>query len=260
MILTIDIGNTTVTLGGVEKTAQGDYTVRFMARLDTNCSWGVSAYTAGVREILENRRIKADAFQGAIISSVVPRLVETLRGSAKELLGGEPVIVTAQSDTGLVVDLPEPEKVGCDRFVDAAWAAAHFPLPVVTVDLGTATTFNVIREGGVFCGGVIAAGMETGLRALAKRTALLPEVTPCVPERVIGRNTRESMLSGAVVGTAALVDGVVRGIEEELGTEVTLVITGGKADYVEPLVRHPHTYDPEVLLKGLALLYEKNRV
>lgn len=259
MILTIDIGNTTVTLGGVERTPEGDFAVRFMKRLDTDCSWGVSAYTAGIREILESMQIKTDAFRGAIISSVVPKLLETLGGSARELLGKEPVIVTARSDMGIVIDLPEPEKVGCDRLVDAAWAAAHFPLPAVTVDLGTATTFNVIREGGVFCGGVIAAGMETGLRALARRTAQLPEIGPCVPERVIGRNTEESMLSGAVMGTAALVDGVVRGIEEELGAEVTLVITGGKADYVEPLVRHPHVYDPEVLLKGLALLYERNR-
>lgn len=258
MILTIDIGNTTVTLGGVEKTPRGDYAVRFMARLDTNCGWGVSEYTSGVREILEDRRLKPEEFQGAIISSVVPRLVEPLRGSARELLGKEPVLVTDGSDTGLVIDLPEPEKVGRDRLVDAAWAAANFPLPAVTVDLGTATTFNVIRQGGVFCGGVIAAGLETGLRALARRTAQLPKIDPGVPVRVIGRNTKESMLSGAVVGTAAMVDGVVRGVEEELGEPVTLLLTGGKADYVEPLVRHPHAYDPEVMLKGLALLYEKN--
>lgn len=260
MILTIDIGNTTVTLGGVEEVPGGDCAARFMTRLGTNRSWGVSEYTAGIRNILEGRRLGPEDFRGAILSSVVPQVEEAVWKSTQEVLGKEPVRVTAASDTGLTIDLPEPDKVGCDRLADAAWAAARFPLPAVTVDLGTAATFNVIRRGGVFCGGVIAAGPEAGLRALAARTAQLPEIGLCTPERVIGRNTRESMLSGAVAGTAAMVDGIVRGIEEELGEQVTLVITGGTAAYVEPLVRHPHVYDPEVLLKGLALLYEKNRI
>lgn len=259
MVLTIDIGNTTISLGGIEKTPQGDHSVRFMARLDTERGWGMAEYSAGLREILERRQVRPDAFQGVIISSVVPQVAEAVRESAREVVGKEPLLVTVKSDTGLTIDLPEPEKVGCDRLVDAAWVAAHFPLPAVTVDLGTATTFNVIREGGVFCGGVIAAGLDTGLQALAARAAQLPKIGLCVPERIIGRNTTESMLSGAVAGTAAMVDGIVRGIEEELGAQVTLVLTGGTAKYVEPLVRHPHSYDPEILLKGLALLYEKNR-
>lgn len=259
MVLTIDIGNTTISLGGVEKTPQGDYFVRFMARLDTERAWSVAEYSAGIRNILAHRQVRPDTFQGVIISSVVPQVVEALWESAKEITGKEPVLVTAKSDTGLTIGLPEPEKVGCDRLVDAAWVAAHFPLPAVTVDLGTATTFNVIREGAVFCGGVIAAGLDTGLQALAARAALLPKLELRVPERIIGRNTTESMLSGAVAGTAAMLDGIVQRIERELGAEVTLVITGGSAKYVEPLVRHPHIYDPEILLKGLAFLYWKNQ-
>lgn len=259
MILTIDIGNTTVGLGGVEKTRQGSYSVRFMERLDTNCNWGVSEYTSGIWDILEKQNLKPDNFEGAVISSVVPHVVGALWESTRRLLGKEPMLITEQSDTGLIIDLPEPEKVGRDRLVDAAWVAAHFTLPAVTADLGTATTFNVIREGGVFCGGVIAAGLDTGLQALAERTAQLPKIELCTPEHIIGRNTAESMLSGAVAGTAAMLDGIVRDIEEELGEPVTFVITGGTAKYVEPLVRHPHTYDPEILLKGLAFLYEKNR-
>lgn len=260
MILTIDIGNTTVSLGGVEKTMQGGYFVRFMERLDTNCSWGVSEYTAGIRSVLDRQRVTADEFEGAVLSSVVPHVEETLRESARRILGKQPMRITAESNMGLAIDLPEPEKVGQDRLVDSAWAAAHFALPAVTADLGTATTLNVIREGGVFCGGVIAAGVDTGLQALAERAAQLPPIALCVPERIIGRNTAESMLSGAVAGTAAMLDGMVREIEQELGKPVTLVITGGMAKYVEPLVRHPHTYDPELLLKGLALLYEKNQI
>ncbi len=260
MILTIDIGNTTVSLGGVEKTPQGGYFVRFMERLDTNRHWGVSEYTAGIRRILDRQKSTADDFEGAVLSSVVPYAEEALRESAGQILGKQPMRITAESNLGLVMDLPEPEKVGRDRLVDAAWAAAHFALPAVTADLGTATTLNVIREGGVFCGGVIAAGVDTGLQALAERAAQLPPITLRVPEHVIGRNTAESMLSGAVAGTAAMLDGIVRQIERELGKPATLVITGGMAKYVEPLVRHPHTYDPELLLKGLAFLYEKNQI
>ncbi len=257
MILAVDIGNTTVSLGGVEKA--GSYVVRFMERLDTNRGWGVSEYASGLLGLLERQGLKAADFEGAAVSSVVPYTAGALRESVRRTLGKEPVLVTAQSDTGLVLAVPEPEKVGQDRLVDAAWAAANFPLPAVTADLGTAATFNVIRRGGVFCGGVIAAGPETGLRALAERAAQLPKIELRVPGRIIGRNTAESMLSGAVAGTAALVDGIVRAIEEELGEAVTLAITGGTAKYVEPMVRHPHTYDPEMLLKGLALLYKKNR-
>lgn len=259
MILTIDIGNTTVSLGGVNKTPQGSYLVHFMTRLETDRRWGVSEYTAGIRTALEKQGLRPENFQGSVISSVVPGVAEALRESARQLMEREPVQITVKSDTGLTIDLPEPERVGCDRLVDAAWVAACFPLPAVTADLGTATTFNVIRKGGVFCGGVIAAGIDTGLQALADRAAQLPRIDLCVPDHIIGRNTEESMISGAVAGTAAMLDGIVQAIEQELGEPVTFVITGGTAKYVEPLVRHPHIYDPELLLKGLAFLYERNR-
>ena len=142
--------------------------------------------------------------------------------------------------------------------MDAAYAAANFPLPVVTVDLGTATTFNVVDENRVFRGGVICPGLSTGLRALGDRCAQLPQVHLGSPKSAIGTNTEKCMLSGSVMGTAVLIDGMVQRIEEELGRPVTLVVTGGLAKYVTPLCRHPLTYDPELLMKGLALLYQLN--
>ena len=168
-------------------------------------------------------------------------------------------LITRKLDTGLTLDLPEPEKLGWDRVVDAAWAAAHYPLPLVTVDLGTCTTLNVVRRGGIFTGGVIAAGVETGIRALARNTAQLSAVKLKTPDHIIGKNTAECMLSGAVAGTAAMLDGLVQRIEEELGEPVTLVTTGGAARLVEPLLRHAHTHDPEMLTLGLAYLYDRNR-
>ena len=150
------------------------------------------------------------------------------------------------------------ESVGKDRLVDAAYAAANFPLPVITVDLGTATTFNVVDENRVFRGGVICPGLSTGLRALGERCAQLPQVRLSSPKAAIGVNTESCMLSGSVLGTAVLLDGITQRIEEELGRPATLVVTGGLAKYVTPLCRHPLTYDPELLLKGLALLYQMN--
>ena len=154
--------------------------------------------------------------------------------------------------------VPDPHAVGKDRLVDAAYAAANFPLPVITVDLGTATTFNVVDENRVFRGGVICPGLSTGLRALGERCAQLPQVRLSSPKAAIGVNTESCMLSGSVLGTAVLLDGITQRIVEELGRPATLVVTGGLAKYVTPLCRHPLTYDPELLLKGLALLYQMN--
>ena len=110
----------------------------------------------------------------------------------------------------------------------------------------------------VFRGGVICPGLSTGLRALGERCAQLPQVHLGSPKKVIGTNTESCMLSGSVLGTAVLIDGMVQRIEEELGSPATLVITGGLAKYVTPLCRHPLAYDPELLMKGLALLYQLN--
>lgn len=258
MILTIDIGNTTIGIGGVEKTAQEDYEVRFAARMDTVHGQSAEACLTELRRLLDADGIPTDGFTGAALSSVVPERTEALRICARALTGTAPVLLTAKSRTGLTLDLPEPDKLGCDRLADAAWAAARFPLPVVTVDMGTATTFNVVGEGRVFLGGVIAPGMMTGLNALTDRAAQLPEIALRAPRQVIGRTTAECMRAGAVVGAAAMIDGITARIEAELGRPATLVMTGGLARYVEPLCAHPHSYDPDLLLKGLALLYEWN--
>ena len=248
MIIVIDIGNSTVVLSGIE----GD-TVVFSGEVETNRRWDEVDYAYRLRPI-----VSGVTCRGVIISSVVPPITEAVRAAARTLLGVEPMVVDGQTETGLVVTLPEKEKIGRDRLVDAAYAAANFPLPIVTVDLGTATTFNVVDKDRVFRGGVICPGLSTGLRALGERCAQLPQVHLGSPKKAIGTNTESCMLSGSVLGTAVLIDGMVQRIEEELGSPATLVVTGGLAKYVTPLCRHPLTYDPELLMKGLALLYQLN--
>lgn len=248
MIIVIDIGNTTVVAAGVE----GDEIV-FTGKAETNREWDAEEYTRQLRPVLEGR-----SCEGSILSSVVPQITEAVQCAAGRLLGTPPMLVTPETRTGLTIALPEPDKIGRDRLVDAAWAAEYFPLPAVTADLGTATTLNVILPGKIFAGGIIAAGIQTGLRALAYRAAQLPRLELRVPEHVVGRNTEECMISGAVAGTAAMIDGLVQDIEEEIGSPVTLLLTGGGGEYVTGLLRHPHHFDPNMTRKGLALLYRLN--
>ena len=209
MILAIDIGNTTVALGGIK-----DGRVCFVAHMDTVRTRTAAEYRIEMEKVFAHRRHpeKPIRFEGAVLTSVVPQI------------------------TGALAE--------CARYY--------------TVDLGTATTFNVVDENRVFRGGVICPGLSTGLRALGERCAQLPQVRLSSPKAAIGVNTESCMLSGSVLGTAVLLDGITQRIEEELGRPATLVVTGGLAKYVTPLCRHPLTYDPELLLKGLALLYQMN--
>lgn len=248
MILVIDIGNTHVSVAGV-----ADNEILFTGKTDTNPAWDGGEYTRRLRPLLSGR-----VCRGAIVSSVVPQITDAVLDAAEALLGKRPMLVTAQTRTGLTVALAQPEKIGRDRLADSAWAAEYFPLPAVTADLGTATTLNVILPGKVFAGGMICAGVQTMLHALADRTAQLPRLEVEAPESLIGRNTDECMLSGAVFGTAAMVDGLVQRVEEALGTPVTLLLTGGGGRYVTCHLHHKHIFDPDMTRKGLALLYRLN--
>lgn len=249
MIIVIDIGNSTVVLSGIREDS-----IVFSGEVETNRGWDEVDYTYHLRPLVA----QVTQCRGVIISSVVPPVTGAVQAAARTLLGVEPMVVDGQTETGLVVTLPEKEKIGRDRLVDAAWAAAHYPLPAVTADLGTATTLNVILPGGVFAGGIICAGIQTCLNALSQRTAQLPQLTLKRPEQLVGRNTQECMMSGAVRGTAAMVDGLVSEIEAELGQPVTLLLTGGGGKYVTEFLRHPHVFDPDLTRKGLAYLYRRN--
>ena len=248
MVVVIDIGNTNINLSGL----RGEE-ICFDATAPLDRSWDAERYEAVFRPILEGVKSR-----GAVISSVVPEVTEACRESVRHILGCEPMVITVGMKTGLTMALPEPEKVGRDRLADAAWAAEHYPLPAVTADLGTASTFNLILPGKVFAGGIICAGLATCLNALADRTSQLPRLSPRMPEAIVGKNTEEAMLSGAVIGTAAMVDGLVQRIEKELGCEVTLLLTGGGGKFVTDFLQHPHVFDPDMTRKGIALLFELN--
>ncbi|MBR1920177.1 MAG: type III pantothenate kinase [Spirochaetales bacterium] len=257
MILAVDIGNTTMTFTGLRR-KDGDYYVVFNKKGDTIADKTVSFYKNDITRILKKCGYVVEDFEGSILSSVVPNSSANFTEALTILFKKRPITVSIDLDTGLTMDVENPEKVGHDRLVDAAWVASRYELPAVTVDMGTATTFNVIGEGGIFLGGAIAPGLETGLWALSRRTAQLPEVRQMTPTFAIGKNTVECMEVGSVLGSACLIDGLVERFEAELGEKVTLVITGWHAKTVEGLCNHEHIFDPDLLPKGLAYLYDRN--
>lgn len=252
MILTLDIGNSTIGVCGVER--DDGYQVVFSGRMPTVREG--TDYLPQLKGLLENGGIVPEDVEGIVLSSVVPCLDAPLSRAAETLLGKTPRRIGTDRGHGLSFAIPHPEKLGLDRVADAAWTVRNYPLPAVTVDLGTATAFNVLDGDGVFLGGLIAPGLETGLHALAARTAQLPELELSGPEALIGRDTQACMRSGAVNGTAAMIDGIAARVESELGRTVTLILTGGWARLVGPACLHPHVCDPWLLPKGLALLYD----
>ena len=253
MILTIDIGNTTVALCGV----RGGQ-VCFSARVDTTRGAGEAEYRARLQKVFAAAKRQPVRFEGAILSSVVPELTDVLAACAAEYCPAPPILVSPALKTGLVMDVPHPEQVGRDRIVDAAAAAALYPLPVITVDLGTATTFSVVDENRHFLGGVICPGLSTGLRALNEKCAQLPPVRLGKPKAAIGTDTQSCMQNGAVLGTAAMIDGIADRIEAQLGRPATVVVTGGLSRFVTPYCRRAVIFDGSLMQKGLAELYARN--
>ena len=254
MVLAVDIGNTNICIGGLAPGGQVLFTVRMVTR--PRCT--EDEYTAELKFLLARLAVDPAKCEGVIVCSVVPGLTRVLAGACRRLTGCEALFVSSALDTGLTMAVDEPARVGQDRLADAAAAVASYPLPCMTVDMGTATTYNVIGPGGAFLGGFIVPGVQTSLRAISTGTAQLPPIAPQTPGRLIGRNTVEALNNGAVFGTAAMLDGLAARVESELGAPLTVVATGGLAPCIIPLCKRVVLYDADLLLKGLALLYQKN--
>lgn len=256
MVLAVDIGNTNICIGGLE--GKGHRTVGFTARMVTRPRCAADEYAAELKFLLDRLKVDYAACEGVIVCSVVPGLTQPLAQACRRLTGRQALIVNWEMDTGLVFRVDAPERVGRDRIADAAAAAAFYPLPCMTVDLGTATTYNVLSARREFLGGFIVPGVLTSLRAISAGTAQLPPIAPEAPRDLIGRNTVEALNNGAMFGTAAMLDGLAQRVEDQLGAPLTVVATGGLAPHILPCCRRPVHYDADLLFKGLALLWERN--
>ena len=254
MILAIDVGNTNIVLGCIE-----DSRILFEARMATDRIKPSDQYGAELKTMLSLFEVTPELIEGSIISSVVP-LVQQVMVRAVERLTGKPCLTVGPGlKTGLNIKIDNPAQAGSDLIVGAVAAIEEYGAPLLVIDLGTATTISVIDKDGVFRGGTIAPGVMLSLNALSSGTAQLPGISLEKPRRAIGTNTIDSMRSGLLLGSAAMLDGMVERIEEELGYPAKVVATGGLAKFIVPLCRREMLTDDSLLLKGLDLLYRRNQ-
>ena len=254
MLFAIDMGNSSITLGCLSEDK-----LLFMERLSTNAAKADLEYAIDFKNVFELYGIQARDVTGCIISSVVPQLTEAIQSAVKKITGLDAMLVGPGVKTGLHITIDNPAQLGSDLVVDAVAGLAEYAPPLAIIDMGTATTIAVINADARYIGTVILPGVKTALDSLVSRTAQLPRIGFSAPPRVVGSNTVDSMKSGIIYGNAASIDGLLERIEDELGQPVTAIATGGLADNVLPHCKRPIIYDPALLLKGLRVIYEKNK-
>lgn len=253
MILTVDVGNTNIVLGGFKGNK-----LLFVSRLQTNKYKMADEYTIQFKSLLDLYGFSPNEFEGAIISSVVPPLLPTLKQSIKQLFKCKVITVSPGTKTGLNIITDNPAILGADLVCGAVGAMARYQMPCIIIDLGTATKFSVMDKNACFLGVSIMPGINISLDALSKRTAQLPHIEFSEAHDVIGTNTVDSMLSGVVFGTASMIDGMIGRIEHELGEKATVVVTGGLAGNIIPHCKSEIHVDQDLLLYGLLEIYHKN--
>ena len=256
MILAIDMGNTNIVLGCIDNDK-----VYFEERLATDINKTELEYAVIFKTVLDLYEIDKDRIAGAIISSVVPQLVNVVKSAVEKIIDIRPYVVGPGVKTGLNLLMDEPRRVGSDLVVDAVAAIKNYGTPAIVIDLGTATTMSVINRKGDYVGGVILPGIQVALDSLVSRTAQLPRIALEAPDKVSGKNTVDCMKSGSIFGNAACIDGMIDRLAKEMGEDVAdihIVATGGLAKIMVPECQHDIVCDNELLLKGLKIIYDKN--
>ena len=253
MILTMDIGNTNI------KTALfGGKEMYKYWRMSTNITSTSDEYGVKLTSMFLHEGVSTDVVDGIVVSSVVPTINYTIEHMLQNYFGKTPLFVAPGVKTGINIRYENPRELGSDRIANAVAAYEEYGGPCIFIDFGTATTFGVVDREGAFRGGAIAPGVMLSLNALSGGTAQLPGISLEQPRRAIGSNTVDSMRSGLLLGSAAMLDGMVERMEAELGYALPVVATGGLAKAIVPLCRRDMVIDENLLLTGLYLLYQKN--
>lgn len=254
MLLAIDIGNTNIVLGCIENDE-----ILFKTRIATDTVRTSDQYGVEIKNMIEAFGVTKDDITDCIISSVVPPVYNSVRTGVIKVIGKQPIVVGPGVKTGLNIHVDVPSQVGSDRIVIAVAALAEYKAPLILMDLGTATTIEVVEPENVYLGGIIFPGVKISLDALTNHAAQLPGISLDNPGKIIGKNTVDCMRSGMMYGTAAMIDGVIERIETELGHSCTLVATGGMAQFIIPLCKRQIILEKDLLLKGLNEIYKKNK-
>ena len=254
MILAVDIGNSNIVVGGME-----GRNIVFEARVRTDATKTSDEYCIDLKNILDIYGVDRGSVEGTIIASVVPQVLNSIKTAVKKLTGKNSLVVGPGLKTGLNIKIENPSQTGADLVVGAVAALREHKPPMIVIDMGTATTMIVLDETGALIGGCICPGVKISLDALTDRTALLPGLQLDQPKRAIGRNTIDCMRSGIMMGNACMLDGMIERMEAELGSKTTVIATGGIAKFVVPMCKTPIIYDKDLLVKGLAALYQDNK-
>lgn len=254
MILAIDIGNTNIVVGCIDEKR-----TIFIERLSTIKNKMEIEYALDIKGIFEIHDVDVRKVEGAIISSVVPQITGIIGDACEKVINKKAMVVGPGIKTGLNIMIDNPGQLGSDLVADAVAGVAEYKAPMIIFDLGTATTASVVNEKGTYIGGFIIPGMYTSLNALTANASQLQGISLDAPSRLIGKNTIECMKSGMIYGTAASLDGIIARVEEELGQPVTAIVTGGLAEKVLPFCKKEVIWDDDLLLKGLRIIYNKNK-
>lgn len=253
MILAVDIGNTNICVGTLE-----GLETKNMFRLQTNTGRTDSEYAVLLHQLITLTGMGNERYEGAIISSVVPQLTIVMKNAIKLVTGCDAMVVGPGVKTGLNIRIDDPGSLGADMVVGAVAALQKYEPPLILIDMGTATTVSVLDGKGAFLGGAILAGVNLSIGALSSGTSQLPKIDLHNPGKVIGSNTEDCMKSGAVYGTAGMIDGIIDRMERELGEKTTVISTGGLAPVIIPHCTHKILLEDDLLMLGLGVIYTKN--
>jgi type III pantothenate kinase len=254
MVLAVDIGNTTIVIGVLDEGK-----IKISWRLLTNPRRLADEYGAQICGLMQINDIPRSSFEGVIISSVVPPALREFIAMCERYFDITPVIVSARAETGIELRCDYPEEVGADRITTSVGAYQEYGGPLIVVDFGTATTFDAVSADGAYLGGVIAPGIGISMDALFERTALLRRVDLSRPPSVIGKNTTTCIQSGFYYGFLGQMEGIIRRMKAELGEGAKVVATGGLASLIAKDSNLVDVVDPDLLLKGLLVIYNRMR-
>ena len=254
MVLLLDLGNTNLYVGVVK-----DHKIIKEFRNHTDFNRSSDEYMQILSHFLNANQIDANEFEGAILSSVIPSLSNTIKNAVESLIKKECKIVGKGIKTGLSIRIDNPSELGADLVCDSVGAINKYTSPIIIIDLGTANKILVIDHNKNFIGCTISVGIKLGIKSLANNAAQLMDVSLIAPEKIIGKNSSDSLNSGAIYGTVSMIEGKVSKIEKELGYQCVKILTGGNSFLIKDILDDSFIHEPKLILEGLYYIYQKNQ-